>query len=236
MLCCPLTKHPFFARAFATPAPPHTHTHTTRMPHDHPHTDTTALAAGRAAWGGTDLATPAHPPSSTDPPADAAAAYVAGERAALLRAFREALPGQQALGALAAAVKRLEARARDGDSASAAAAAAAAAALEAARAASARVDALERERVTPLEAAVRDAPGDRLSAELGDVLTALTNSLDRAAAATAGTGGSRGLAGALGRVLDATDAAARARSPPVCSSTVKPAALAAVHGMVSPAM
>ncbi len=39
-----------------------------------------------------------------------AASYAAGERAALLRAFREALPGQQALGELRAATARAQGR------------------------------------------------------------------------------------------------------------------------------
>ncbi len=39
-----------------------------------------------------------------------AASYSAGVQAALLRAFQEALPGQQALGSLGAAVQRLQAQ------------------------------------------------------------------------------------------------------------------------------
>lgn len=108
----------------------------------------------------------------------ASAAYAAGERAALARAFREALPSQQALGALANAVTSLQSRAGSSETFSREAAAAAAAAAALARSVDERLTFLENGRLPALEA----AGGAKEAAEgLRGVLEALSSSLTKVA-------------------------------------------------------
>lgn len=153
----------------------------------------------------------------------AAAAYAAGERAALARAFREALPSQQALGALANAVTSLQARAGSNEAVSREAAAAAAAAAELARSVDERLKILENGRLPALEA----AGGAREAAEgLRSVLEALSSSLTKVAESAVEANNKKNsslgsVVAALALVLSATEAAA-ARL--LLGSTTTPAA------------
>ena len=130
-------------------------------------------------------------PGVLDAPAAYAAGAAAGERAALTRAFREALPGREALGTLACAVRLLDARAASAEAAARAAGAGAAAALATATSTSARLAALEAGPVRDLQAAARAAVPDRLAADFKATLTALTAAVE---AAHAGAGPGAGLA------------------------------------------
>ena len=150
--------------------------------------------------------------SSAAASSSSASAYAAGERAALARAFREALPSQQALGALANAVTSLQSRAGSSEALSREAAAAAAAAAALARSVDERLTILETGRLPALEA----AGGAREAAEgLRGVLEALSSSLTKVAESAVKSANNRnstsfgGIAASLAlSAINATEAAA----------------------------
>jgi len=150
--------------------------------------------------------------SSAAASSSSASAYAAGERAALARAFREALPSQQALGALANAVTSLQSRAGSSEAVSREAAAAAAAAAALARSVDERLTILETGRLPALEA----AGGAREAAEgLRGVLEALSSSLTKVAESAVVSANNRnstsfgGIAASLAlSAINATEAAA----------------------------
>ena len=150
--------------------------------------------------------------SSAAASSSSASAYAAGERAALARAFREALPSQQALGALANAVTSLQSRVGSSEAVSREAAAAAAAAAALARSVDERLTILETGRIPALEA----AGGAREAAEgLRGVLEALSSSLTKVAESAVESANNRnstsfgGIAASLAlSAINATEAAA----------------------------
>jgi len=159
------------------------------------------------AHAGLASSPPPPPPPDVSTAVDAPAAYAAGaaagERAALARAFREALPCREALGALAAAVRMLDARAGTAEATSRSAGAGAAAALATAAATEARLAALEAGPLKDLQAAAAAAVPDRLSADFQATLAALTAAVDRPAGGVALARGARWVVGAVGGLVDA---------------------------------
>ncbi|KAK9826174.1 hypothetical protein WJX81_003557 [Elliptochloris bilobata] len=156
----------------------------------------TAMSPGSAAGRSPSAAPPADAPArershswaavgAATPPGMDAAAYAAGERAALARAFQLALPGQQALGGLQAGLAALRAAAANDSAALRATQADLAGAAALLQAVVGRLDALEGVRLPALDARLDAAATAPVSQEFRVTLDAMREVLGALAAAPA---------------------------------------------------